>query len=48
PMHLAAPLGNSLFFAGEATHTTGANGTVHGALETGLRAAREVDAALAG
>ncbi|HEY0715578.1 MAG TPA: NAD(P)/FAD-dependent oxidoreductase [Polyangia bacterium] len=47
PRHLAAPIANTLFFAGEATHTTGANGTVHGALETGLRAAAEADAALA-
>jgi monoamine oxidase len=39
---LAAPVGSSLFFAGEATHTGGATGTVHGALESGIRAAREV------
>src|SRR3989442_4095327 len=31
-----------LFFAGEATHFDGACGTVHGAIETGLRAAREI------
>jgi monoamine oxidase len=30
-----------LHFAGEATHFEGACGTVHGAIETGLRAARE-------
>jgi monoamine oxidase len=29
-----------LFFAGEATHTEGQGGTVHGAIETGERAAR--------
>jgi monoamine oxidase len=46
PRHLATPLANTLFFAGEATHTTGANGTVHGAFETGLRAAEEAYAAL--
>ena len=38
---LAAPLGR-LFFAGEATHTGGHYATVHGAVETGERAAREV------
>ena len=30
-----------LLFAGEATHFDGACGTVHGAIETGLRAANE-------
>jgi monoamine oxidase len=39
---LAAPVEGTLFFAGEATHTEGEEGTVHGALETGLRAAREI------
>jgi hypothetical protein len=29
---LASPLENTLFFAGEATDTTGHNGTVHGAI----------------
>jgi len=38
---LAAPLGDTLFFAGEAT-AEGAPGTVHGALESGVRAAREL------
>jgi len=42
---LGLPLGGVLFFAGEATHAEGEVGTVHGAVETGLRAAREVDAA---
>jgi monoamine oxidase len=37
-----------LFFAGEATNTHGASGTVHGAMETGWRAAEEVAAALGG
>lgn len=41
---LAAPVGDTLFFAGEATHDEAA-GTVHGALESGVRAAREVLAA---
>ena len=31
-----------LHFAGEATHSAGACGTVHGAIETGIRAAREL------
>jgi monoamine oxidase len=38
---LGAPVDDTLFFAGEATHPT-QNGTVHGAIETGLRAAREL------
>jgi monoamine oxidase len=39
---LARPLGGKIYFAGEATNTFGASGTVHGAMETGRRAAREV------
>jgi monoamine oxidase len=39
---LAAPVENTLFFAGEATDTTGHNGTVHGAIASGRRAAREI------
>jgi monoamine oxidase len=39
---LATPVQGTLFFAGEATNTGGEEGTVHGALETGLRAAREI------
>ena len=41
-LQLAAPIENTLFFAGEATNTEGHLGTVHGAIATGLRAAREV------
>ncbi len=37
---LAAPVGGVLFFAGEATHPT-QSATIHGALESGLRAAEE-------
>ncbi len=37
---LAQPVADTLFFAGEHTHTEGQAGTVHGALETGERAAR--------
>ena len=39
---LAQPLENTLFFAGEATNTEGHQGTVHGAIATGLRAAKEI------
>jgi monoamine oxidase len=39
---LAAPLDGTLFFAGEATNTEGHHGTVHGAITTGERAAREI------
>ena len=39
---LGAPVDNTLFFAGEATDTTGNNGTVHGAIASGKRAAAEI------
>ncbi len=39
---IAAPLENTVFFAGEATDTAGHNGTVHAAIATGYRAAREI------
>ena len=39
---LGAPVENTLFFAGEATDTTGHNGTVHGAIASGYRAAGEI------
>jgi monoamine oxidase len=39
---LARPLAGTLFFAGEATDTEGATGTVHGAIASGRRAARQV------
>ncbi len=39
---LGAPVENTLFFAGEATDTTGHNGTVHGAIASGERAAKEI------
>lgn len=39
---LAEPLADRLFFAGEATHWEGENGTVHGAISSGQRAAREI------
>jgi monoamine oxidase len=43
---LAQPVDGVLFFAGEATHWGGESATVHGAIETGQRAAEEVQAAL--
>jgi len=39
---LAAPVEHTLFFAGEATNSDGNTGTVHGAITTGQRAAREI------
>jgi monoamine oxidase len=39
---LGTPLENTLFFAGEATDTTGYNGTVHGAIASGHRAASQI------
>lgn len=39
---LAAPLADTLFFAGEATNFQGHHATVHGALASGYRAAAEV------
>jgi monoamine oxidase len=42
PESLAVPVGNTLFFAGEHTDTTGKWGTVHGAMESGLRAADQI------
>jgi monoamine oxidase len=38
---LAEPCEQTLFFAGEATDTSGHTGTVHGAIASGLRAARQ-------
>jgi monoamine oxidase len=39
---LGEPVAGTLFFAGEATNAAGHHGTVHGAIATGERAAREV------
>lgn len=41
-MALAAPVENTIFFAGEATDTSGNNGTVHGAIASGYRAAAQI------
>lgn len=43
---LGKPLGNAIFFAGEATSIEGQGGTVNGALVSGARAAAEATAAL--
>jgi monoamine oxidase len=42
PKKLARPLRRTLFFAGEASDADGRTGTVHGAIASGRRAAREV------
>jgi monoamine oxidase len=42
PSMLAKPIGDTLFFAGEATNTDGHSSTVHGAIATGYRAADEI------
>lgn len=39
---LAEPVADTLYFAGEATNSDGYNGTVHGAIATGLRAAEDL------
>jgi monoamine oxidase len=39
---LGRPVDGTLFFAGEATDVTGHNGTVHGAIASGHRAAKEI------
>ena len=39
---LAKPLGGTLYFAGEATDAEGRNATVHGAVASGRRAAKQV------
>ena len=39
---LAEPIEDTLYFAGEATETNGHSATVHGALATGFRAARQI------
>lgn len=46
PAHLAAPLKETLFFAGEATAAGGYNATMDGAVQSGWRAAEELLTAL--
>jgi monoamine oxidase len=42
PRKLSLPVGDALYFAGEHTDLVGEWGTVHAALRSGLRAARQV------
>jgi monoamine oxidase len=42
PATLAEAVKNTLFFAGEATDIAGNTGTVHGAIASGMRAAKEI------
>lgn len=42
PDELSKPIANTLYFAGEATNLEGHWGTVHGAISSGVRAAREI------
>jgi monoamine oxidase len=42
PRQLSQPVADTLFFAGEHTDTTGHWGTVHAAIRSGLRAARQI------
>jgi monoamine oxidase len=42
PLQLSATVHDTLFFAGEATNYDGHWGTVHGAISSGIRAAREI------
>jgi monoamine oxidase len=46
PAALARPLRGTLFFAGEASDAEGRTGTVHGAIASGRRAARQIVRAL--
>ena len=41
-VQLARPVEDTIFFASEATNEAGHHGTVHGALASGLRAAKEI------
>lgn len=47
-VELATPVGENLYFAGEATDVTGEFGTVSGALKSGKRAAEELIASIVG
>ena len=46
PSWLARPMRGTLFFAGEAADSEGSTGTVHGAIASGRRAAKQVMRAL--
>ncbi len=41
-LELERPLDDIVFFAGEAAHARGGSASVHGAIETGYRAASDV------
>lgn len=41
-VELGKPINNKIFFAGEATHSTGKSGSIHGAMETADRVTTEV------
>ena len=43
---LIAPVGDTLFFAGEANDFRGMNGTVYAALDSGASAARKIGRAI--
>lgn len=43
---LATPVEDTIYFAGEAVNALGHHGTVHGALASGLQAAREIECSL--
>jgi monoamine oxidase len=43
---LGEPINDTIFFAGEATDSQGAYGTVHAALNSGISAARKIAEAL--
>ncbi len=42
PQQLSTPINDTIFFAGEATAKSGQEGTVHGAIASGLRAVRQM------
>ena len=46
PAKLARPIKRTIYFAGEASDSEGRTGTVHGALATGARAAKQLLRAL--
>ena len=43
---LSEPIENTIYFAGEAANTAGHHGTVHGAIQSGLRAAQMIQCSL--
>ena len=47
-VNLSLPVGDLLFFAGEATDTVGEAGTVNGALQSAERVAQEIISSITG